>query len=123
MGLFSRKNKKARKPSVKRKGYPYYQYSMNNIPKYEGLCSDRNCPCPETVIPKGEGYLYISAEAVKFMKMKQSGQAQNIMFGPMPVLVCEEGAKLRGLDLQVAADDAKLWWSEGKVPLRPTPSK
>jgi hypothetical protein len=39
----------------------------------------------------------------------------------MPILVCEQGAKLRGLDLKVAAEDAKRWWKTGKVSLRPTP--
>ncbi len=43
------------------------------------------------------------------------------MFCPMPILVCEQGAKLRGIDLKVAADDAKRWWETGKAPLRPTP--
>jgi hypothetical protein len=38
-----------------------------------------------------------------------------------PILVCERGAKLRRLDLGVAAADAKRWWQTGKVPLRPTP--
>jgi len=38
-----------------------------------------------------------------------------------PILVCEEGAKLRGLDLEVAAADAKYWWETGLAPLRATP--
>lgn len=27
-----------------------------------------------------------------------------------PILMCEQGAKLRGLDLAIAAADAGLWW-------------
>jgi hypothetical protein len=38
-----------------------------------------------------------------------------------PILVCERGAKLRNLDLEVAAADAKYWWETGRVPLRATP--
>jgi hypothetical protein len=38
-----------------------------------------------------------------------------------PILVCEQGAKLRNLDLEVAAADAKYWWKTGKAPLRATP--
>jgi hypothetical protein len=33
-----------------------------------GLCSDNSCPCPETKIPSGEGYLYIAKECVEFRK-------------------------------------------------------
>jgi hypothetical protein len=38
-----------------------------------------------------------------------------------PILVCEQAARRRGLDLEVAAADAKYWWKTGLVPLRPTP--
>ncbi len=100
----------------------YFRYHENSIPKAYGYCSDRNCPCPETKIARGSGYLYISREAVDFMKKKMSGAFNGgVVFGPMPVLVCEEGAKLRGIDLEVASEDAKLWWETGKAPLRPTP--
>jgi hypothetical protein len=37
------------------------------------------------------------------------------------VLVCEQGAKQRKLDLKVAAADARLWWEKRQVPLRATP--
>jgi len=56
------------------------------------------------------------------MKAKKEGRAGGgFVFGPMPILVCEQGARLRGIDMKVAADDAKRWWETGKVPLRPTP--
>lgn len=38
-----------------------------------------------------------------------------------PILVCEQGARARGLDLEVAAADAKYWWETGLAPLRATP--
>jgi hypothetical protein len=37
------------------------------------------------------------------------------------VLICERGARLRHLDLKVAAADAAHWWRTGQIPLRPTP--
>jgi len=38
-----------------------------------------------------------------------------------PILACVVGARKRGINLSVAAKDAKLWWETGRVPLRPTP--
>jgi len=102
----------------------FYQYSMSSLPRESGLCSDRQCPCPETVIPKGTGYLYISPDAVGFMKSKMEGKGGGggfMVMGSMPILTCEQGAKLRGIDLEVAAEDARLWWEKGQAPLRPTP--
>lgn len=101
----------------------YYQYSMAAIPDPVGFCSDRECPCSDTEIPKGAGYLYISQAAVDHMRDKMDGTLDGfgLVMGPMPVLVCEQGAQLRGLDLHVAGDDAKMWWKTGRVPLRPTP--
>jgi hypothetical protein len=103
----------------------FYQYT-SGIPEKVGLCSDRACPCPETPIPRGTGYLYISEEAVSFMRSTKTFRTgasggSAIVMGPMPILVCEQGAKLRGIDLEVAAADARRWWETGKVPLRPTP--
>lgn len=112
-----------------------------------GLCSDDNCPCDPigVSIKRGEGYLYISKEVVQFRKdslyfdrfeqkvaamqslaLKKIGLPSNTrvaVFGKMglPVLVCEQGARLRNLDLAVAHEDAKRWWDTGRVPLRTTP--
>ena len=38
-----------------------------------------------------------------------------------PILMCEKGARKRGLDLTIAAADARYWWQTGLVPLRETP--
>jgi hypothetical protein len=35
--------------------------------------------------------------------------------------MCEQGAKLRGLDLTIAAKDAEYWWKNQLAPLRATP--
>lgn len=102
----------------------FYQYNMRSIPDTYGLCSDKECPCPETSIPKGSGYLYISQDAVDFMReqvLQEIIADGGFVIGPMPILVCEQGAKLKGIDLKIAADDAKRWGETGTVPLRPTP--
>jgi hypothetical protein len=102
-----------------------------------GLCSDDECPCDNTVIRVGQGYIYISKDCCDFRwdcrtdkeldakverMTKQTGQY--VIFGngvAAPVLVCEVGAKKRQLDLRIAAQDAKHWWATGQVPFRPTP--
>jgi hypothetical protein len=102
-------------------------------------CSDDNCPCgyPGAVIPPGGGYVYISQGLVDFRKGARSLQAVKekiehmqqqtgsmLILTPgvaIPILMCEQGARKRGLDLKTAAADAKHWWETGLVPLRPTP--
>lgn len=112
-----------------------------------GLCSDDSCPCDPmgTPIKRGEGYLYISKEvverrrhllklyefeghnaALRSLAIMKSGMPNDTRVNGLektglPILVCEQGAKLRNLDLAVAHEDAKRWWETGKVPLRVTP--
>jgi hypothetical protein len=105
----------------------------------DGCCSDDACPCPETPIPRGTGYYYIDGETVAFrrkyprlldarMAVKR-GEGIPILTTPEGgglarsggILMCEQAARLRNLDLAVAAEDARHWWHDGKVPLRPTP--
>jgi WD40 repeat protein len=104
-----------------------------------GLCSYPPCPCDETSIPKGSGYLYITKECVDFRQDALSLDAVSakleelqrrsdsmIILGPgvaSPILVCEEGAKKLELDLDIAGADARHWWATGQVPLRETPIK
>ena len=106
-------------------------------PPGDGLCSDNACPCPEVKIPRGSGYLYVSQKAVEFrrdaptieeLKRKlifikaSSGFAYTkILQTPSAILMCKKGAKLRGIDLEIASADAKYWWKTGLVPLRATP--
>ena len=117
------------------------QYFESDVPQGNGLCSDDGCPCPEVRIPRGSGYLYVNQELVDFRKnyltlvearraMSQSHQNISANLGAVttfyrlgPILVCEQGAKLRNLNLKIAAEDAKKWWGNGLVPLRPTPTK
>jgi phage FluMu protein Com len=85
---------------------------------------------------RGSGYLYIDQELVNFRKRypslesarKAMQQMQEIVasdgklfYRLGPILVCEQGAKLRNLNLKVAAADARHWWDTGLVPLRVTP--
>ncbi|NLX97936.1 MAG: hypothetical protein GXY83_17375 [Rhodopirellula sp.] len=105
-------------------------------PAGDGRCSDNACPCPEVEIPRGQGYLFISQELVDFRRQypgeEEAGAAMEArlqgagfsggFYSISPVLVCEQGAKLRNLDLKTAAADAAHWWATGKVALRATPS-
>ena len=98
-------------------------------------------------IPRGSGYLHISEEAVEFRKdartMREAERKEKKAFASMkrmvksmggggftvdaelfsPYLMCENAARDRGLDLDVAAADAKYWWETGFVPLRATPKR
>ena len=109
-------------------------------PTGDGLCSDPDCPCPEVKIPRGMGYAYISEDLVKSRCNARSlykldanirkcltglgGQVGTAILTSSltsPLIMCELGAALRGIDLDVAAVDAKLWWETNLAPLRPTP--
>lgn len=101
------------------------------------VCSDNNCPCPEVKIPRASGYIYIEPGLVAFRRKHprledaraamdkriraKFGAASGGMVRLGPILVCEQGARLRKLDLETASADAKHWWKTGQVPLRPTP--
>ena len=117
------------------------EYFESDVPTGNGVCSDNACPCPEVSIPKGTGYIYIDQSLVDFRrkfptleaarKAMQEQHAQrkadfgggvSMFYTLGPILVCEEGARLRGLDLDVAAADARHWWGTGLVPLRATPT-
>ena len=106
------------------------------------VCSDDGCPCGPVSIPYGGGYLYISQSAVDFrkdarsdaelkvkgaayIKSLQQGGKTAVVLDPTiykAILICEEAAKRRRLNLQVAAADAKYAWETAQAPLRPTPS-
>jgi len=131
--------KRPREAVAAGKGDEAAEYFECDVPAGDGRCSDDSCPCPEVVIPRGTGYLYIDQDLVKFRRqyptvksaveamkrlqdqMRASGVGLTGFYRLGPILVCEQGAKLRKLDLEVAAADAKYWWETGKVPLRATP--
>jgi hypothetical protein len=117
-------------------------YFESSPPAGDARCSDDECPCeaPGTPIRHGEGYLYVSPSAVEFRtdcpsadaveaklyRIKAdalaAGSAVIFASGTIgPILMCEQGAQKRHLNLDVAAADAKHWWETGFVPLRPTP--
>lgn len=113
--------------------HPNY-FETGPPPPGEGLCSDDSCPCPNTVIPHGQGYLYISedlvrfrrdartlAEAIRKVTQEEETGIDILRETVTPTLMCEQGARLRGLDLEVAAADARRWWDTAEAPLRPTP--
>ena len=118
------------------------KYFECDVPSGDGLCSDNACPCDDTVIPKGTGYLFIEQNLVDFRrqypKLEDARRAKraeaeqlheqlglglfaNVTYRLGPILVCEEGARKRNLDLDVAGADARHWWETGQVPLRATP--
>jgi len=50
-----------------------------------------------------------------------NGLSAGRLYRTGPILMCEQGARLRRLNLDIASADAAHWWDTGKVPLRPTP--
>jgi hypothetical protein len=120
--------------------HPETEYFELERPQGDGLCSDDTCPCklPENRVIRGSGYLYISREVVemrrdartmpelteKLKRLYGHLKGADIHFGAgtvIPILMCEQAVKRRGIDMQVAAADAKHWWETGLVPVRPTP--
>jgi len=82
--------------------------------------------------------MYVSKEVADFRKdclteaaARQKIQRMSVQMGGAciiagsgvfaPILMCEQGARKRGIDLEVAAGDAKHWWQTGQVPVRATP--
>jgi len=114
-------------------------YFESSRPVGDGICSDNECPCgwPGAKLPHGTGYLYISKEVVDFRKdARTEAEAMDkiasiekktgvIVANPnalaSPLHICHQAALKRGVDLEVASQDAKHWWETGEVPLRPTP--
>lgn len=108
-------------------------------PKTGGSCSDDQCPCDDTHLPRGEGFLYIPTECCDFRwdcrsvtdleaKARRLSESSNqfIVFGhgiTGPILLCRSAADRRFLDMKIAAADAKRWWETGQVPFRPTPRR
>ncbi len=115
----------------------YMQVSGNH--RTQAYCSDDACPCgfPGATILRGQGYMYVSKEVVEFRadclteaeaqaKIRRMSARLGATIVPgsgvfSPILMCKQGAEKRGLDLEVAAADAKQWWNTGLVALRPTP--
>jgi hypothetical protein len=117
----------------------YFEVPIAAGPDGNGLCSDNDCPCgyPGAKIPRGTGYVFISQAVVDFRKDAPSVRDAQTKIAAMrartgsallfdqnvvaPTLMCEQGARKRGLDLAIAAVDATHWWETGMVPLRATP--
>jgi hypothetical protein len=117
---------------------PFFELSR---PPDGGSCGHPGCPCSKAALARGTGYLHVTPETVRFRsdartaadaaakqrlmegsKVRALGLSGDAFAGRSDAdLVCEKGARLRGLDLQTAAADAVLWWETGLAPLRPTP--
>lgn len=120
---------------------PYFE---QRVPDIMTLCSWDDCPCSPMgdVIPRGEGYVYITPRVVEFRKdclswvefeaklaimsdqWKKLYGVDNINFSIyVPTLVCEKGIDLLDIDKAAAREDAIRWWQTGRLPLRPSPAK
>lgn len=124
MSLFDRFSSNLKEDEIPR-GY----FEMPGNSNRQAVCSDDECPCPDVEIPFGKGYMYISKKTVEFrqdsptfaqFKDKIVGQVRYDVRSVSPILMCETAARLRDLNLNVAASDAKYWWETGLLPLRPT---
>ena len=119
---------------------PSLDYFEMPRPDGDGVCNDEECGCKGGVISRGGGYLYVSQEVVDFRRDARSVEAAQakenrvrmqsqdmdetaaVMHGmTTAVLLCEQAARRRGLDLEVAAADAQHWWETSGAPLRATP--
>jgi len=119
---------------------PALDYFEVPRPEGDGVCSDDACSCKRAVIVRGNGYLYVSQEAVDFrndarsveaaqakanrvrLQMSDMAEAAAVIHGrTAAVLLCQQAAERRCLALVVAAADARHWWDTGMAPLRATP--
>lgn len=110
------------------------------LPDGDGVCSDDECMCGGDVIARGTGYLYVDQDTVDFRsnapsveearakegrvrsQMGDMDEAAAVMHGrTTALLICEQSARRRDIDLKVAAADAGHWWETGQAPLRATP--
>jgi len=107
-------------------------------PRDAARCSDNACDCSSLPLDRGQGFLYVSSEAVDFRRdalsleaaqaklerLAQDIGADQLTMDPVlwtGIIVCESAARRRKLDLAMAAADAELWWETGEMPLYPTP--
>ena len=103
------------------------------------LCSDSICNCGDMgkQLNKSNAYLYVSQEVVDFRSDcltwgeasdKMNRVAENlkaiVYFDAglaVPLLICDDAAKHRNLDLKISNEDAKYAMAKGKVALRVSP--
>ncbi len=109
---------------------------MMECPPFPGnaSCSDNDCPCPNTTMPPAKGYLWVKPEVADtrmkclslaalngYMTASGISSIDEIRRRCLPIVVCEQAAKRRNLDMEVAASDYGSWVKTGKVPCRATP--
>lgn len=107
------------------------------VPHRHGICEWQSCPCGRSGVEilRGEGYMYIPLSVVEqrrdcpsWAQFEMKAELARLRDGEWafvgidePLLVCEAGARMLGLDLRVAREDARYWWATSRLPLRPTP--
>ena len=123
--------------SLKKQPIKFDYFEIPTMKEGPFICSDDECPCSGGINlePGVTGYLYISKEVVARRKRARSwAEAKQLISLPglnvfarpntiIPVFMCEEGARRRHLNLEVAAADAKMMEESGICPLRSTPIK
>ncbi|HPB67632.1 MAG TPA: hypothetical protein PKU74_01835, partial [Candidatus Omnitrophota bacterium] len=87
---------------------------MMEFPPFPGqvFCSDNECPCPNTKMPPAKGYLWIKPEVAEtrrkcpslsalqgFMMTSGINSIDAVRKNCVPIVVCEQAARRRGLDL------------------------
>jgi len=92
------------------------QHFTYDRPTVSVTCADTDCDCGREPMAEGEGFLFISVQVERDRGPDGSGTAE-------PMLLCEQAARRRDLDLEVAAEDAANWWKTGRAPLRATPKR
>lgn len=98
------------------------------------FCADNECPCDYTTMPPAKGYLWITPEVAGtrmtclsltslhgYLKASAISGIDEITKRCFPLVVCEQAAKRRNLNLEVASSDFDSWVKTGKVPCRATP--
>jgi len=97
-------------------------------------CSDNECLCTYTTMPPAQGYLWIKPDVANtriqclsltalhgYLTTSGLSRIDEIRRCCLPMVVCEEAAKRRNLDLEVASSDYSSWVNTGIVPCRATP--
>ncbi len=93
------------------------QYFSFPSPNDQATCADEECPCPKEPLERDALFLFISNQVVTERRRDpKSATAQ-------PMLLCQDAARRRNLDLDAAATDTAHWRETGSVALRASPRR
>ena len=93
------------------------QYFSFSSPSDQVTCADEECPCPKEPLGADSLFLYVSNQLVTERRRDpESAKAE-------PMVLCQDAARRRNLDLDAAAADAAHWRNTGSVALRASPRR